>query len=64
MTFFYKPTIGARALRIIYNKVDGFIRNFDRTKCLVLFDSKEHDVVFNLIGLKSGVRFVFSIIIA
>ena len=50
----HKPLIGAKTFCIIYNKVDGFIRNSDRTKCLVLFGSKEHDVIFDWIGYLIG----------
>ena len=37
----YKTTTGAKPLRIMFNKVDGFIRNYGGSKYLVLFDAKK-----------------------
>ena len=33
----YKTLIGPKPLRIIFDKIDGFIRIYDRTRYLVLF---------------------------
>ena len=37
----YKNLIGAKALCIIYNKVDAFIRDYNGTEYLVIFGSKK-----------------------
>ena len=37
----YKTLFGVKPLRIIFNKVDGYITKYDRTKCLKLFCSNE-----------------------
>ena len=34
--------IGAEPLRIMFDKGDGLIRDYDATKCLVLFDPKNY----------------------
>ena len=34
----YKTLIGTKPLHIKFNNVDGFIRDYDQTKYLVLFD--------------------------
>ena len=34
----YKTLIGTKPLHIKFNNVDGFIRDYDQTKHLVLFD--------------------------
>ena len=36
----YKILIGAKPLHIMFDKVNGFIRDYDGTKYLVLFSSK------------------------
>ena len=52
-----------KQLFMIFDKVDGFIRDYDGTKYLVLF-SPEKYIIYNriryLIGLKSGIVYVFS----
>ena len=54
---FYNTFIGAKPLRIIYNKLDGFVRDYDGTKYLVLFDSEKYHAIFDrviyLVGLIS-----------
>ena len=54
---FYNTFIGAKPLRIIYNKLDGFVRDYDGTKYLVLFDSEKDHAIFDrviyLVGLIS-----------
>ena len=48
----------------MFNKVDGFIRDYDGTKHLVLFRPEKHDAILDRIrylsGLKSGITYVFS----
>ena len=60
----YKPLIGAKPLHIRVNKIDGFIKIYDGTRYLVLFDPEEHDAIYNriryLISQKSCITNVFS----
>ena len=60
----YKHLIGTKPLRIMFDKVNGFIRDYDGTKCLVLFAPEKYDAIFDriryLIGLKSGIAYVGS----
>ena len=37
----YKTLIGAKPLRIRFDKVNGFIRIYDGTRCLVLFGDEK-----------------------
>ena len=52
----YKIFIDAKPLHIMINKEDGFFRDYDRTKYLVLFGPQQDDDIFDsiryLIGLK------------
>ena len=45
----HKSLIGTKPLRIILDKVDGFIRDYDGTKYLVLFGPEKYDVIFDKI---------------
>ena len=60
----YKTLIGANPLHIMFDKVDGFIRNYDRTKCLLLYGPEKYDAIFlrirYLIRLKSHITYVDS----
>ena len=38
-----KNLIDAKPLSIMFNKVDGLLRDYDGTKYLVLFDPKKYD---------------------
>ena len=53
--FSYQTLIGAKPL---FDKVNGFIRDYDGTRYLVLFDLKKYNAIYDkiryLIGLKSG----------
>ena len=55
--------IGAKPLRIMFNKVNGFIRDYDETKYLVLYGLEKNDAIYDriryLTGLKSGITYVF-----
>ena len=42
----YKTLIGAKRLRIRFDKVDIFIRVYDGTKYLVLFRPEKYDAIF------------------
>ena len=56
--------IGAKSLRIISDKVNGFIRDYGGTKYLVLFGPEKYGVIFckirHLIRLKSGILYLDS----
>ena len=60
----YKSLIDSRPFRIRFDKLDGFIRVYDWTKCFVLFGSEKDDFIYNrityLIGIKSGITYVTS----
>ena len=55
----YKTLIGAKPLRIIFSKVDKFVRNYYLIKYLVLFGLKKYDAIYDivryLIRLKSSI---------
>ena len=55
----------AKPLHIIFYKVDGYIRNYDKTKCLAAFHSNKKyggifDIIIHLIVLKSNTSNVYS----
>ena len=58
----YKTLMGAKALCIRFDKIDGFIRVYDETKYSVLFVGKKYDFIYSrisyLIRVKSGVIYV------
>ena len=62
----HKTFIDSKPLRIKFDKVDEFIRVCDGSRYLVLFNPERYDVVYNriryLIGQKSGITYVFLII--
>ena len=41
----YKVLIGAKSLRIIFDKADGFIRVYDGTRYLVLFGPENYNAI-------------------
>ena len=45
----YKTLYGAKLLRIIFDRTDGFIRNYDVTKYLILFSSEKVVSILNRI---------------
>ena len=45
----YKTLLGGKPLRIMFEKVNGFIRDYDGTKYLVLFDSEKYDAIYDRI---------------
>ena len=49
-------------MRIRFDKVNGFIRVYDGTRYLTLFELRKYCVIFNriryLIGVKSGIKYV------
>ena len=42
----YKTLIGAKLLRIRFDKINGFIRVYDQTRYLVLFGPEKYDTIF------------------
>ena len=56
--------IGAKPLRISFDKVIRFIRAYDGTTYLVLFGTEKYDFIYNriryLIGVKSGNTYIIS----
>ena len=60
----YKTFIGAKPLRIRFDKVDGFIRVYDPTRYLVLLRPGKYDAIYNrnmyLISQKSGITCIVS----
>ena len=42
----YKTLIGAKLLRIRFEKINGFIRVYDQTRYLVLFGPEKYDTIF------------------
>ena len=60
----YKSLIDSKLLRIRFNKIDGFIRVYDQTRYLVLFESEKYDLTYNRIrhlrSLKSGITYFIS----
>ena len=60
----YNNLTGAKPSRIRFDKVDGFIRDYDGTRCLVLFGGEKYNFIYYriiyLIGVKSGITYVFS----
>ena len=45
----YKPLVGAKPFRIRFDKIDGFIRDFDGTRYLILFSPGKCDAIYNRI---------------
>ena len=45
----YKTFMGAKPLRISFDKVDGFIKTYDGTRYLVLIDPKRYDAIYDRI---------------
>ena len=60
----YKTFIGAKPLCIRFDKIEGFIWIYDRTRYLTLFGSEKCLAIYNriryLISLKSNITYIFS----
>ena len=41
--------MGAKPFRIWFEKIDGFIKIYDGTRCLVLFASERYNAIYNKI---------------
>ena len=46
--------IDAKPLRIRFNKVDGFIRVYNRTRIIVLFGPEKYNALYNRIRIPVG----------
>ena len=59
----FKTLIGTKSLRIMFDKVDGFIGDYDGTRYLILFRLDKYNVIYDriiyVIGLKSDIAYVF-----
>ena len=66
MIFHKKNLFSSKRLRIKFNELDGFFRDYDGIRYLTFFDSEKHDAIYNriryLISQKSGITYVFLII--
>ena len=64
MILHIKNLIGSKPLRIKFDKIDGFIWIYDRTRYLTLFGSEKYDAIYNRIrycgSLKSSITYIFS----
>ena len=53
--------MGAKPLRIRFDKIDGFIKIYDGTRYLVLFGPERYNAIYDkiryLISEKSGIRY-------
>ena len=60
----YKTLIDAKPLPVRFNKINRFIKVYDGVRCLLLSGTENYDLIYNriryLIGLKSGIKYVFS----
>ena len=60
----YKTLIGSKPLRIRFDKTDGIIRIYDRSRYLTFFGAKKCDVIYDKIGylikIKSGITYTIS----
>ena len=58
----YKSLIDSKPLRIRFDKIYGFIRDYDGTRYLVLFGSEKYDSTYNriryLLNMKSSIKYV------
>ena len=58
----YKILIGAKPLHIMFDKVDGFTRDYNGTKYLSLFGFEKCNVIFNRIRYSVLFHIMFLII--
>ena len=60
----YRTLIGAKPWRIMFDKVEGFIRVYDGATYLILFGPEKYDAIYNriryLISQKRSITYVFS----
>ena len=62
----YKTLIGAKPLHIRFNKIDGFIRIYDGTRKVALFNPEKYNAIYNrikyLFRQKSGIIYFLSLL--
>ena len=46
----YETLIGQKPMWIRFDKIDGFIRIYDKTRYLPLFGFEEYDAIYDRIG--------------
>ena len=60
-----KTSIGSKPLRIRFDKINGIIKIYDRTRYLALFGTEKYDIIDDriryLISLKSSITYIFSL---
>ena len=57
----YKTSVDAKPLRIRFDEIEGSIRVYDETICLVLLGNEKYDFIYHrIIGVKSGITYVIS----
>ena len=60
----YKALIDSKPSRIRFDKVDGIVRIYDRSRYLILFGNKNYDTIYDkiksLINTKSGITYNIS----
>ena len=52
----YKTLIGAKLLRLRFDKVDGFIRVYSRIKYLVSFGLEKHSTIYDRFKCHIGLK--------
>ena len=57
----YKLPYGAKSLHVMFGKVDGCIRKYDRTKGLGLFHSDEKQIIFHRIKYLIMLKLIITI---
>ena len=45
----HKPLVGSKPLHIWFNKIDGFVRNYDKIWYSVLFGPEKYNAIYNRI---------------
>ena len=59
----YKTLIDSKPLQIRFDKIDGIIRIYDRTRYLTLFGTKKYDAINDkiryLVSLKSNITYIY-----
>ena len=45
LKYFIKTSTDTKTLKIRFNKVDGFVKVYDGTRCLVLFGREKYDAI-------------------
>ena len=58
----YKTLIGARHLRIWFDKIDGFTTVYDGSRYLVLFVGEKNDSIYNGVRYPIGVEYLIILI--